>query len=147
MSAAASAARGRVIVVGSLNVDRLWRVPRLPVAGETLHATATRVEFGGKGAAFAATVLMRLQDEPVDMTNFYTADTSAWSMFGQFGIRTPVYHAFRAFDRLAKHPRRVACDVAATDSKPGATAACAASIPASTSASLPVGIRTLLTGV
>ena len=80
---------------------------------------------GGKGAAFAATVLMRLQDEPVDMTNFYTADTSAWSMFGQFGIRTPVYHAFRAFDRLAKHPRRVACDVAATDSKPGATAACA----------------------
>jgi ribokinase len=50
MSAAASAVRGRVIVVGSLNIDRLWRVPRLPVAGETLHATATRVEFGGKGA-------------------------------------------------------------------------------------------------
>jgi hypothetical protein len=67
----------------------------------------------GKGAAFAATVLMRLQDEPVDMTNFYTADTSAWSMFGQFGIRTPVYHAFKAFNELATHPNRVACEVAA----------------------------------
>jgi len=76
---------------------------------------------GGKGAAFAATVLMRLQDEPVDMTNFYTADTSAWSMFGQFGIRTPVYDAFAAFNELAKHPRRVACDVAAA----GSTVACA----------------------
>lgn len=50
MSAAASAVRGRVVVVGSLNLDRLWRVPRLPVAGETLSASATRVEFGGKGA-------------------------------------------------------------------------------------------------
>lgn len=45
-----AAGRGRVIVVGSLNVDRLWRVPRLPAAGETLRATGTRVEFGGKGA-------------------------------------------------------------------------------------------------
>jgi hypothetical protein len=76
----------------------------------------------GKGAAFAATVLMRLQDEPVDMTNFYTADTSAWSMFGQFGIRTPVYYAFKAFDALAKHPKRIACDVAGADA---ATVACA----------------------
>ena len=46
----AAAAGGRVIVVGSLNVDRLWRVSRLPVAGETLPASGTRVEFGGKGA-------------------------------------------------------------------------------------------------
>ena len=79
----------------------------------------------GKGAAFAATVLMRLQDEPVDMTNFYTADTSAWSMFGQFGIRTPVYYAFKAFNELAKHPKRVACDVAAAGAD-AATVACAA---------------------
>ncbi len=49
-STGSSAARGRVMVVGSLNVDRLWRVPRLPAAGETLHATGMSVEFGGKGA-------------------------------------------------------------------------------------------------
>jgi len=71
----------------------------------------------GRGAAFASALLMRLQDERLDMANFYTADTSAWSMFGTFGIRTPVYHAFRAFNELAKRPRRVACTVA------GATAA------------------------
>jgi hypothetical protein len=71
----------------------------------------------GRGGAFASSLLMRLQDEPLDMANFYTADTSVWSMFGTFGIRTPVYHAFRAFNELAKRPRRVACTVA------GATAA------------------------
>lgn len=45
-----SSVRGRVTVVGSLNVDRIWRVARLPRAGETRFATATRIEFGGKGA-------------------------------------------------------------------------------------------------
>jgi len=50
MTAVASAHRGRVVVLGSLNVDRIWRVPRLPFAGETLRASSTRVEFGGKGA-------------------------------------------------------------------------------------------------
>jgi hypothetical protein len=78
---------------------------------------------------------MRLQDEPVDMTNFYTADTSAWSMFGQFGIRTPVYYAFKAFDALAKHPSRVACDVvAAGDASP--TVACAGLNDGGTSAAV-----------
>jgi hypothetical protein len=66
----------------------------------------------GRGGAFATSLLMRLQDERLDMANFYTADTSAWSMFGTFGIRTPVYHAFRAFNELAKRPRRVACTLA-----------------------------------
>lgn len=37
-------------MVGSLNVDRLWRVDRLPRAGETVLAGETRLEFGGKGA-------------------------------------------------------------------------------------------------
>ena len=67
---------------------------------------------GGKGAAYAAAVLMTMQDEPVDMMNFYTADISPWSMFGTFGIRTPAYHAFVAFNELAKRPARVACTVA-----------------------------------
>ena len=69
---------------------------------------------GGQGAAYAAAVLIRMQDEPVDMMNFYTADISPWSMFGTFGIRTPVYHAFVAFNEVAKRPARAACDVAAS---------------------------------
>jgi xylan 1,4-beta-xylosidase len=63
-----------------------------------------------EGAAFCASVLMRLQDSPVDVANFYTADTSAWSMFGQFGIPTKVFYAFKAFSQLAALPKRVTCE-------------------------------------
>jgi ribokinase len=42
--------RPRILVVGSLNVDHTLRVPRLPLPGETLTATATYTEYGGKGA-------------------------------------------------------------------------------------------------
>jgi hypothetical protein len=73
---------------------------------------------GGKGAAYAAAVLIRMQDEPVDMMNFYTADASPWSMFGTFGIRTPVYHAFVAFNEVAKRPNRAACTVAGGSGQP-----------------------------
>jgi hypothetical protein len=63
-----------------------------------------------EGAAFCASVLMLLQDRPIDVVNFYCADTSPWSMFGQFGIPTKVYYVFRGFHELANTPNRVACD-------------------------------------
>jgi ribokinase len=40
----------RVTVVGTLNLDRVWRVPVLPQPGRTIIATATERQFGGKGA-------------------------------------------------------------------------------------------------
>ena len=73
---------------------------------------------GGKGAAYAAAVLIAMQDEPIDMMNFYTADISPWSMFGTFGIRTPVYHAFVAFNELVERPDRAACTVAGSEGRP-----------------------------
>jgi len=39
-----------IVVLGSLNVDLVARVPRLPAAGETLIATAFETLPGGKGA-------------------------------------------------------------------------------------------------
>lgn len=45
--------RGRVIVVGTLNVDHVWRVPALPRAGETILAESAAREWGGKGANLA----------------------------------------------------------------------------------------------
>jgi ribokinase len=39
-----------VVVVGSLNVDHTFRVPRIPAAGETLTARSALTGFGGKGA-------------------------------------------------------------------------------------------------
>lgn len=42
--------RSRVVVVGSLNVDYIARVTRLPAAGETVAASSLVRRFGGKGA-------------------------------------------------------------------------------------------------
>lgn len=50
-----SPAAGRVFVVGSTNVDRTVRVPRLPRSGETALGDALVVSPGGKGANAAAT--------------------------------------------------------------------------------------------
>lgn len=41
---------GRVVVVGTLNVDLIWQVPALPRPGETILADAVQRQFGGKGA-------------------------------------------------------------------------------------------------
>ncbi len=41
---------GRVLVVGSANVDVILRVAQLPAAGETALAEAARTTYGGKGA-------------------------------------------------------------------------------------------------
>lgn len=40
----------KVFNLGSINADRIYRVPHLPRAGETLAATAHQVGLGGKGA-------------------------------------------------------------------------------------------------
>jgi ribokinase len=42
--------RARVTVIGSLNIDYIARVTRLPRAGETLQANSLVQLFGGKGA-------------------------------------------------------------------------------------------------
>ncbi|MDR5854534.1 ribokinase [Caballeronia sp. LZ062] len=44
------APRGRVVVVGSLNMDLVARAPRLPMPGETLAGSAFVQAPGGKGA-------------------------------------------------------------------------------------------------
>ncbi|MFA6471885.1 MAG: hypothetical protein WCU00_07575 [Candidatus Latescibacterota bacterium] len=65
---------------------------------------------GPEGAGFVATVLMLLQDLPIEVTNFYSADTSWWSMFDYFGIPSKTYFAFKAFNELAMMPDRVSCE-------------------------------------
>jgi hypothetical protein len=65
---------------------------------------------GPKAAAFVASALMLVQDGPLDMANYYTADTNPWSMFDSFGVPGRVYYAFVAFNQLTKTPNRVACE-------------------------------------
>lgn len=50
MTAPSALPPGRVVVVGTLNTDFIWSVPVLPRSGETILATGSRREFGGKGA-------------------------------------------------------------------------------------------------
>ena len=64
---------------------------------------------GPKAAAFVASTLMLLQDAPLDMANYYTADTNPWGMFDSFGVPGRVYHAFVAFNQLITTPNRVSC--------------------------------------
>jgi hypothetical protein len=65
---------------------------------------------GPKAAAFVASALMLLQDSPLDMANYYTADTNPWGMFDGFGVPGRVYYTFVAFNQLTKTPNRVACE-------------------------------------
>lgn len=39
-----------IVVFGSINLDLIFRVPKLPVAGQTVASPAMRIEPGGKGA-------------------------------------------------------------------------------------------------
>ena len=62
---------------------------------------------GATGAAFAAAVLIYLQDCPVDIANYYLADTLPYfSMFDTYGVPLPPYYAFKAFRRLLDAPQR-----------------------------------------
>lgn len=46
----------RILVLGSLNIDLVQRVPRLPVPGETLTGSDFAIHVGGKGANQACAV-------------------------------------------------------------------------------------------
>ncbi len=71
--------------------------------------TKFQATLGGEAAAFAAAVLIRFQDTPLDVANFFTAaaDTLHWSMFDEYGVPSTTYHAFRAFNELTQTPARV----------------------------------------
>ena len=76
---------------------------------------------GPKGAAFATWVLMSLQDAPVDMANYYTAEIQMFGMFNFNGVPQKTFYAFKAFRALLDTPQRVQtpqCEV-------GRVAACA----------------------
>jgi len=60
-----------------------------------------------EAAAFAASALMQAQDAPLDMAHFYTADSSPWSMFDEYGVPGKVFFAFKAFHQLLQTPNRV----------------------------------------
>ncbi len=62
---------------------------------------------GPEGAVFTGSALMLFQDSPIDVANFYCADTNPYSMFSVFGVPSKVYFVFKAFNQLLRTPNRV----------------------------------------
>ena len=84
-----------------------WAPMMLAGAGEKREQWF--VEMGGpRGAAFTATVLMLLQDCPVDVANYYTGEIQGFGLFSFHGSPRKNYYAFKAFRQLLDCPMRVA---------------------------------------
>ena len=77
---------------------------------------------GIKGASFCVTALLKLQDSPLDMANFYCAGTTPWSMFDEYGVPSKVFYAFKAFNQLTQLPTRISSG----DSRENGLTSCAA---------------------
>lgn len=82
---------------------------------------------GAEGAAFVASVLIRLQDCPVDAANLYSGDSLPFGLFTRDGVPRKSFHAMKAFKLLADTRRRLETD----DGEAAGTAACAGFDPAS----------------
>jgi xylan 1,4-beta-xylosidase len=87
---------------------------------------------GPRGAAFDATVLMLLQDCPLDVANFYTGEIQGFGLFNFNGVPQKNYYAFKAFRELLNTPLRLSLPTAA----PGQVTVCAGLAPDGKSAAL-----------
>jgi hypothetical protein len=97
-----------------------WR-PLFPGTTEDLQQYETvgqslAYSVGPKGAVYAASVLMLMQEASVDVANFFAADYNPLSMFDFYGVPTKVYYVFKAFDSLARNSVRVSCKQQIPDS-------------------------------
>ncbi len=96
-----------------------WHYMKYDIAAE-LHTKdpnkypTVRAKFnelaGPEGAAYCGSVLMLLQDRPVDKVFYYTGDTDRYGLFDHFGVPHKTYYSFRAFNELMKTPNRVKCE-------------------------------------
>ncbi|MFA7237818.1 MAG: hypothetical protein WC058_13220 [Phycisphaeraceae bacterium] len=61
------------------------------------------------GASFAASVLIALQDAPVDVANYYDGSPSSplCGLFDIYGVPQKTFSAFRAFETMLGYPERL----------------------------------------
>ena len=60
-------------------------------------------EIGGpRGAAFAATALMQLQDSPVDVANYFTGEIQGFGLFNFHGVPRKTFYAV-SYTHLRAH--------------------------------------------
>lgn len=93
VAAAAAYHSPAVVVVGSCMIDMIAYTPRLPKLGETIHGTAFKQGFGGKGANQA--VQAALLGVPTAMVGKVGADglgASTIENFAKFGVDAEHVH-------------------------------------------------------
>ncbi len=84
--------------------DDDWK-PMTASQGEARERWYAR-QGGVEGAAFVAGALIELQDAPLDVANYYSADNQPFGMFTLHGAPKKTYHAFKAFRALLDTPMR-----------------------------------------
>ncbi len=82
-----------------------------PIIGTALQGENRRQFYnrqgGVEGATFIASVLLLLQDSPVDIGGFYAGDTNQFGLFDRYGTPKKTFYAFRAFAHLLETPVRL----------------------------------------
>lgn len=71
---------------------------------------ATTEIGSAKSAAFTASVLIDLQDAPVDRAMFYSGAWEIFGLFDDYGIPRKSFYVFRAMAMLLDAPNRILCD-------------------------------------
>ena len=70
-------------------------------AKDALARQAWHDRLGGpEGAAFAAAALALLQDAPVDVANYFSAEAQGMGLFSPHGVPNKVFYVLRAFKEL-----------------------------------------------
>lgn len=95
-----------------------WETIFLP-GHEFIRRDAFERQKNEEGASFVAASLIRLQDAPVDVVNYYDAQpfTLFCGLFDYYGCPQKTYYAFKAFRRMLDYPQRVKSVVAEENTK------------------------------
>ncbi|MCC7375727.1 MAG: hypothetical protein IT581_13805 [Verrucomicrobiales bacterium] len=80
--------------------------PLTPKGKGTMRQTFFETLGSSDGAAFAIGVLLRLQDEPVDLAQYYTGEVQGFGLFDFNGSPKATYHAFALFRQFLETPMR-----------------------------------------
>ncbi len=65
---------------------------------------------GMEGAAFTASMLIDMQDLPIDQACYYSGDWTIFGLFDEYGLVKKPFFAYKAFSMLLNTPNRVKCE-------------------------------------
>ena len=87
------------------------------IGSRVCAAGALRAAEEAEGASFAAAVLTLLQDQRVDMANYYDGQPVALycGIFDYYGVPQKTYQAFKAFSHMTGYPERARAEASSSD--------------------------------